>query len=236
MIQLAIYCCKAPGQKGVGSYDCYSYEWHRDMPLGMPKFMSTKLVMLPNHLIFCHTHLLLPSIFPGIRVFSKVSTPRIRWPKYWNSSISPSNEYSGLISFRIDGFDLPTVQGPLTSLLQQHSWKVSILWHSAVLMIHTGLWYISTSTVAPLPFSSFQFNPRHLFLKTVRTRLISNSSYSGLFHLQSAYIFWQKWRHTGEQDLSLGWESCRWSCVCLCVCVCTIVHGLVPGLYCKDKQ
>ena len=165
MIQLAIYCCKAPGQKGVGSYDCYSYEWHRDMPLGMPKFMSTKLVMLPNHLIFCHTHLLLPSIFPGIRVFSKESTPRIKWPKYWNSSISPSNEYSGLISFRIDGFDLPTVQGPLTSLLQQHSWKVSVLWHSAVLMIHMGLWYISTFTVAPLPFSSFQFTPGICFWK-----------------------------------------------------------------------
>ena len=91
--------------------------------------------MPSNHLILCHPLLLLPSIFPSIRVFSSESALRIRWPKYWSFSfsISPSNEYSGLISFRIDWFDLLAVQGTLTSLLQHHSSKVSILWHSTFL-------------------------------------------------------------------------------------------------------
>ena len=87
------------------------------------KLMSIELVMPPNHLILCHPLLLPPSIFPSIRVFSNESTLCIRWPKYWSFSfsISPSNEYSGLISFRIDWIDLFAVQGTLKSLLQQHS-------------------------------------------------------------------------------------------------------------------
>ena len=90
--------------------------------------MSIKSVMPSDHLIFCHP-LLLPSIFPTIRVFSNKSAPCIRWPKYWSFSlkISPSNEYSGLVSFRIDWFDLLAVQGTLKSLLQHHHSKVSIL-------------------------------------------------------------------------------------------------------------
>ena len=92
------------------------------------KFMSTELVMLSNHLILCWPLLLLPSIFPRIRVFSNVLALHIRWPKYWNFSISPSNEYSGLISFRIDWFDLLAVQGTFKSLLQHHTLKASILW------------------------------------------------------------------------------------------------------------
>ena len=93
------------------------------------KLMSTKLVMPFNHLILCHPLLLLPSIFPSIRVFSNESALHIRWPKYWSFSfsISPSNEYSGLISFRIDCFDLLSVHGTLRSLLQHHSSKASIL-------------------------------------------------------------------------------------------------------------
>ena len=96
------------------------------------KFMSIESVMLSNHLIICRP-LLLPSIFPSIRVFSHESVLHIRWPKYWSFSfsISPSNEYSGLISFRIDWFDLLVVQGTLRSLLQHHSLKASILQHSA---------------------------------------------------------------------------------------------------------
>ena len=82
------------------------------------KLMSIESVMSSNHLIFCHPLLLLPSIFPSSSVFSKESTLRIRWPKYWNFSISPSKEYSGLISFRSDWFDLLTVQGTLKSLIQ----------------------------------------------------------------------------------------------------------------------
>ena len=91
--------------------------------------MFTELVMLPNHLILCCPLLLLPSIFPSIRVFSNESGLCIKWPKYWNFSfsISPSNEYSGLISLRIDWFDLHAVQGTLKSLLQHYNSKASIL-------------------------------------------------------------------------------------------------------------
>jgi len=88
---------------------------------------NTKLVMPSNHLILCHPLLFLPSIFSSIRVFSNESVLHIRWPKYWSFSISPSNEYSGLISFRMDWLDLLAVQGTLKSLLQHHSSKASIL-------------------------------------------------------------------------------------------------------------
>ena len=92
--------------------------------------MSIKLVMPSNHLILCRP-LLLPSIFPRIRVFSNESILRIRWPKYWSFSfnISPSNEHPGLLSFRLDWFDLLAVHGTLNSLLQHHNSKASILWH-----------------------------------------------------------------------------------------------------------
>ena len=92
------------------------------------KLISIELMVTSNHLILC-CPLLLPSVFPSIRVFNSESVPRIRWPKYWsfNFSISPSNEYSGLISFRMDWLDLLAVQGPLKSLLQHHSSKASIL-------------------------------------------------------------------------------------------------------------
>ena len=101
------------------------------------KFMSTELVMLSNHLILCYTLLLLPSIFPSITVFSNESAFHMRWPKYWSFSfsVSPSKEYSGLISFRIDLFYLLTVLGTLKSLLQHHSLKASILQHSAFFMV-----------------------------------------------------------------------------------------------------
>ena len=91
--------------------------------LSLLKLMSIESVMSSNHLIFCHPLLLLPSIFPSSSVFSKESTLRIRWPKYWNFSISPSKEYSGLISFRTDWFDSFAVQRTLKSLLQHHNWK-----------------------------------------------------------------------------------------------------------------
>ena len=99
----------------------------------LPKLMSIKLVMPSNHLVLCRPLLLLPSIFPSIRVFPNESALRIRWPKYWGFSfnISHTNEHSGLVSFRIDWFDLLAVQGTLKSLLQHHSSKTSILRHSA---------------------------------------------------------------------------------------------------------
>ena len=95
--------------------------------------MSIELMMPSNHLILCRPLLLLPSIFPSIRVLSNESALRIRWPKYWHFSfnISPSNEHPGLISFRMDWLDLLAVQGVLKSLLQHHNSKASILWHSA---------------------------------------------------------------------------------------------------------
>ena len=101
------------------------------------KLMSIKLVLPSNHLILCQLLLLLPSILPSIRVFSNESVLRIRQPKYWSFSFStsPSNEYSGLISFRMDWLDLLAVQGTLKSLLQHHSSKASILWHSAFFIV-----------------------------------------------------------------------------------------------------
>ena len=98
------------------------------------KLMSIELVTPSNHLLLCHPLLLLPPIFPSIRVFSNESALSMRWPKYWSFSISPSNEYSVLISFRIDWLDRLTVQGTFKSL-QHHSSKASILWHSAFLMV-----------------------------------------------------------------------------------------------------
>ena len=105
--------------------------------LSLFKFMSIESVMLSNHLILCHPLLLLPSIFPRIRVFSNELALHIRWPKYWkfSFSISPSSENSRLISIKIDGFDLCAVEETLKSLLQHHSLKASILWNSAFFMV-----------------------------------------------------------------------------------------------------
>ena len=110
------------------------------------KFMFTESVMLPNHLILCCPLLLLPSVFPRIGVFSNESVLRIRWPKYWSLSFSNShsNEYSGLIFFGIDWFDLLAVQGTLKSLLKHHSLKASILWCSAFSMVEFSHLYMTT--------------------------------------------------------------------------------------------
>ena len=113
-------------------------------------------VMPSNHRIFCHP-LLLPSIFPSIRVFSNELVLRIRWPKYWSFSfsISPSNEYSGLISFRIDRFDLLAVQGILKSLLQHHSSKASVLWCSAFFMVQLSHLYMTIGKAIALTRRTF---------------------------------------------------------------------------------
>ena len=112
----------------------------------LSKLMSIMSVMPSNHLILCHPLLLLPSVFPSIRVFSDKSVLCIRWPKYWSFSlsISPSNEYSGLVSFRMDCLDLLAVQGTLTSLLQHHSSKASLLWYSAFFMVQLSHPYMTT--------------------------------------------------------------------------------------------
>ena len=114
--------------------------------------MPIELVMPSNHLILCHPLFLPPSIFPNIRVFSSESVLRIRWPKYWSFSfnISPSNEYSGLISFRMEWLDLLAVQGTLKSLLQHHSLKASILRRSAFFIVQLSHPYMTTGKTIAL--------------------------------------------------------------------------------------
>src|SRR5574337_1245296 len=114
--------------------------------------MSIESVMSSNHLILCHPLLLLPSIFASIRVFSNESALCIRWPKYWSFSlsISPSHEYTGLISLRIDWFDILAVQGTLKSLLQHHSSKASILWRSAFFTVQLSHQYTTTGKTIAL--------------------------------------------------------------------------------------
>ena len=119
--------------------------------------MSIESVMPCNHLILCHPLLLLPSAFPSIRIFSNEYSLCIRWPKYWSfsSSISPSNEYSGLISFRIDGSDLFAVQGTLKSVFQHHSSKASVLWCSAFFIVQLSHPYMIIGKTIALTRQSF---------------------------------------------------------------------------------
>ena len=119
--------------------------------------MSIESMMPSNHLILCHPLLLLPSIFPGIRVFSNESALRIRWPNYWSFSlnISPSNEYPALISFRIDWLDLLAVQGTLKSLLQHHSLKASIFQRSAFFIVQLSHPYMTTGKTTALTRQTF---------------------------------------------------------------------------------
>ena len=121
------------------------------------KLMSVELVMPSNHLILCHPLLLLPSIFPRIRVFSNELALCIRWQKYWSFSfsISPSNEYSGLISFRMDWLDLLAVQGTLKSLLQHHSSKASVLQCSAFFIVQLSHPYMTTGKTIALTCDAY---------------------------------------------------------------------------------
>ena len=123
----------------------------------LPSPMSVESVMPSNHLILCRPLLLLPSIFPSIRVFSNESALCIRWPKYWSFSfsISPSNEHPGLVSFRMDWLDLLAVQGTLKSLLQHHSSKASILRHSAFFMVQLSHPHMTTGKTIALTRRTF---------------------------------------------------------------------------------
>ena len=141
----------------VQSLSCvWSFVHQASLPItnsrSLLKLMSTESVMPSNHLIFCHPLLLLPSIFPNIRVFSNESVLRIRWPKYWgfSFSISPFNEYSGLTSFRMDWLDPLAVQGTLKSLLQHHSSKASILWRSPLFIFQLSHPYMTTGKTIAL--------------------------------------------------------------------------------------
>ena len=131
--------------------------------------------MPSNHLIFCRPLLLPPSIFPSIRVFSSESVLHIRWPKYWSFSfrISPSNEYSGVISFRMDWFDLLAVQGTLKSLLQHHSSKVSILWPSAFFTVQLSHPYMTTGKTIALTIMVFVGKVMPLLLNMLSSLVIT---------------------------------------------------------------
>ena len=137
--------------------------------------MSIESLMPPDHLILCHPLLLLPSIFPSIRVFSNEWALCIRWPKYWNFSfsISPSNEYSRLISFRIDWFDLLAVQGTLKSLLQHHSWKASILWRSVFFTVQLSHLYMTTRKMVALTIWTFVGKVMSLLFNTLSRFVIA---------------------------------------------------------------
>ena len=131
--------------------------------------------MKSNHLILCRPLLLLPSIFPSIKVFSNESVLHIMWPKYWSFSfsINPSNEYSGLISFRMDLFDLIAVQGTLKSLLQHHSSKASILQHSAFFMVQLSHPYMTTGKTIALTRWTLNGKVMSLFCNTLSRLVIA---------------------------------------------------------------
>ena len=149
--------------------------------LGLLKLMSIELVMPSNHLILCRPILLPPSIFPSVRFFSNESALHIRWPKYWSFSFSPSNEYSGLISFRMDWLDLLAVQETPKSLLQHHSSKASILRCSAFFIVQLSHPYVTTRKTTALT--------RQTFVGKVMSLLFNMVSRLVIAFFQGASIF-----------------------------------------------
>ena len=143
--------------------------------LSLLKLMPIELVMPSNHLILCHSLLPPPSIFPSITVFSSESVLHIRWPEYWSFSfsISPSNEYSGLISFRMDWLDLLAVQGTLKSLLQHHSSKASILRHSVFFIVQLSHSYMTTGKTINLTTQIFVGKVMSLLLNMLSRLVIT---------------------------------------------------------------
>ena len=137
--------------------------------------MFIESLMPSNHLILCRPLLLLPSIFPSIRVFSNVSALHVRWPKFWSFSIniSPSNEYSGLSSFSIDSFDLSEVQGTLKRLLQHHGSKASILWFSVFFMVQISHPYMTTGKNIALIIGTFVSKIMSLFFNMLSRFVIA---------------------------------------------------------------
>ena len=158
--------------------------------LSLLKLMSIESVMPSNHLILCHPLLLLPSILPSIRTFSNESALPIRWPKYWSFSfsISPSNEYSGSISFRIDWFDLLAVQGTLKSLLQYHSSKASVLLHSAFFIVQLSHSYMATGKTIPLTRWTFVGKVMSLFFNMLSRLILSRDKRILVTHPELAKV------------------------------------------------
>ena len=159
--------------------------------------MSIELVMPSKHLTLCHPLLLLPSIFPSILVFSNESAFYIRWPKYWSFSfsINPSNEHPGLISFRMDWLDLLAVQGTLKSLLQHHSSKAAILWHSAFFTVQLSHPHVTTGKTIALTRRTFVGKVMSLLFNKlswlVITFLPRSKRLNFMAAVTSAGILWQ---------------------------------------------
>ena len=166
------------------------------------KFMRTELVMLSNYLILCHPLLLLPSIFPSIRVFSNELALHIKWPKYCSIrfSISPSNEYSGLISFRMDWFDLLTIQWTLESLLQHHNSKAPILWHLAFFMGQLSHLHMTTGKTTALTRQTFVRKVMSLFFNTLLRATLVAQLVKNLPAMQETLV----WFLGGEDPLEKG--------------------------------
>ena len=168
------------------------------------KLMSMESVIPSNHLILCHPLLLLPSVFPCIRVFSNESAFHIRWPKYWSFSfsISPSNEYSGLISFRMDWLDLLAVQGTLKSLPQHHSSKASILLHWDFFMVQCSHLYITTRKTIALTIRTFVGKEMSLLFNMLSWFVISCKSWA-----KSWVTEWARLCHCPSRTNSLKTEE-----------------------------
>ena len=170
------------------------------------KLMSLVSVMPSNHLILCRPLLFLPSIFPSIRVFSSESVIHIRWPKYWSFSfgISPSNEYSGVVSFRIDWLDLLAVQGTLKSLLQHHSSKVPILRCSAFYVVQLSHLYMTSGKTVALTRWTF-FGKVMSLLFNILTRFVI----AFLPRSKHLLISWLTKRGRLKKGIFLPWEPCE---------------------------
>ena len=165
------------------------------------KFMHTELVLLSNHLILCHPVLLLPSIYPCIRVFSNESALHIKWPKYcsFRFSISPSNEYSGLISFRMDWFDLLTIQWTLKSLLQHHNSKASILWRSAFFMGQLSHPHMTTGKTTALTRQTFVRKVMSLCFNTLLRATLVAQLVKNLPAMQETLVRFLGWEDSLEK-------------------------------------
>jgi len=196
------------------------------------KLMSIKSVMPSNHLLLCHPLLLLPSIFPSIRVFSNESTFRIRWPKDWSFSfsISPSSEYSGPISFRMDWLDPLAVQKTLKSLLQHHSSKASILRHSAFFIVQLSHPYMTTGKTTALTIWTFVGKLTSLLFNRLCRLVIAflpRSKHLWISLQPPSAVIWST-AATNTHDIR------PWECVLCCVyvmCLCMFVHAhMWPGL------
>ena len=213
----------------------------------LPKLMFIESVMPPNPLIFCHSLLLLPSIFPSIRVFSNESTLCLRWPKYWSFgfSVSPSNEYPGLISFRIDWLDLLAVQGTLKSLLQYHSSKAPILQHSAFFIVQLSHPYMTTGKTIALARWTFvgkvisllfnmllrlaiAFLPRSKcllisWLQSPSAVILEPKKINSLTVSIVSHLFARKW-----------WDRMPWSSLFECWVLSQLFHSLLSLLSTKE--